>query len=387
MQQLVPRDLPHVDSLRRLVGSMRQERAYARLLDDILKRSDGRIPGSVASRLASRRAQRRALRREHLHVVGFGARQWEQFGLWQAFEAESDFHLSLYGDGQVRSIGADEDGDARRASHRDGFLAFVAEREKHNPVDLAFFYASGEHIDPSLLDALHARGIWTVMMGLDDKHQFTRPMSADGQSFQLRAAARCDLYWTTWHLGAAWVAAHGGNPWVAPEAADPEFHRLSALPRDLDVVFVGAAYGRRLELVRYLRARGIAVHAVGKGWPDGPVDFATTIELFNRAHVVLGMGDVGHMQGVKHLKGRDFEVPMTGALYLTTFNDELAGYFDIGREILCYGSYAECAEIVVRMLRAPEAAQAVRTAGRVRALRDHTWRRRIADLFDALATG
>jgi spore maturation protein CgeB len=88
---------------------------------------------------------------------------------------------------------------------------------------------------------------------------------------------------------------------------------------------------------------------------------------------------------VKHLKGRDFEVPMTGALYLTTFNEELSRHFDIGREILCYGSYAECAEIIVRMLRAPDQAQAIRTAGHARALRDHTWRRRIGDLFDALA--
>ena len=384
MQQLVPRDLPHVDSLRRLVGSMRQERAFARLLDDILKTSGGRVPGPLRDGLAKRSAQRRPLTRQRLHVVGFGARQWEQHGLWQAFEAESEFHLALYGDGQARPIGADEDGNARRASHMAGFLAFVAEREKHAPVDVAFFYASGEHIDPRLLDVLHDRGIWTVMMGLDDKHQFMRPLADDGLPHQLRAASRCDLYWTTWELGAAWVAAHGGNPWVAPEGADPAFHRASVKTRDRDVVFVGAAYGRRRELVGYLRARGIAVHAVGNGWPEGSVDFASTIDLFNRAHVVLGMGDVGHMQGVKHLKGRDFEVPMTGALYLTTYNAELARYFDIGREILCYGSYAECAELVVRMLGSPELAETIRAAGHARALRDHTWRRRVGELFDAL---
>ena len=370
---------------RRLVGTSRQHHDYKRLLSAIALETAGLTVRPLAERLADRRANRRKLTRRGLRVLAFGARQWEHYGLWQAFERQCDFHFSKYGDGRAVAIGPQDDPEQRRASHRDGFLTKLAEVERDQPIDLVFIYASGEHLDDALFAALEERGIWTVMMALDDKHQFVRPRAANGEPHQLRAALRCDLYWTTWRLGASLVEARGGNAWVAPEGADPSFHRFVEQSRDIDVLFVGAAYGRRRELVDYLRARGLNVHAVGRGWPDGFADFDKTVELYNRARIVLGVGDVGHMSGVKHLKGRDFEVPMTGALYLTSYNAELTEHFLLGQEILCYGSFEECTEVALEMLHAPERAEAVRRAGHARALRDHTWERRVAQLFDIMA--
>ncbi|MEZ0314473.1 MAG: glycosyltransferase [Myxococcota bacterium] len=346
----------------------------------------GRPHATPDQRLVELRAHRRPIDRERLRVLAFGANQWERHGLWQAFASHSDFHLSEYGDGRAESIGADEDGGERRASHRRGFLQKLDELERERPVDVVFIYASGEHLDDELFDALAERRIWTVIMALDDKHQFTRPLGKNGVPHQLRAALRCDLYWTTWRLAAAVVGARGGAAWVAPEAADPSFHRFIQTHRDIDILFVGAAYGRRRELVEYLRARGLSVSAFGRGWPDGFVDFEKTIELYNRARIVLGVGDVGHMAGVKHLKGRDFEVPMTGALYLTSFNAELTEHFVVGQEILCYGSFEECAELAIEALASPGRAEEVRLAGKARALRDHTWQRRVGQLLDLLAS-
>ena len=64
----------------------------------------------------------------------------------------------------------------------------------------------------------------------------------------------------------------------------------------------------------------------------------------------LGVGGVGHLDEVQHLKGRDFEVPMCGAVYLTTYNPELCDWYQVGEEILCYGSFQNCAEILINLL-------------------------------------
>ena len=62
------------------------------------------------------------------------------------------------------------------------------------------------------------------------------------------------------------------------------------------------------------------------------------------------MGGVGRTTKINHLKGRDFEVPMCGSVYLTNFNPELADCFVIGHEIMCYGSFEECFEQINNIL-------------------------------------
>ncbi len=99
------------------------------------------------------------------------------------------------------------------------------------------------------------------------------------------------------------------------------------------------------------------------------------------------MGGVGQTDQIKHLKGRDFEVPMSGAVYLTGFNPELADYFDIGREVLCYGSRADCAESLSWILARPQLAEDIRTRARRRALAEHTWERRLGALLSLLRHG
>jgi hypothetical protein len=218
-------------------------------------------------------------------------------------------------------------------------------------------------------------------MSQDDKPQFVWPVDERGVALQRTLAEQCDVYWTTWKLAADLVTAAGGCGWYAPEGAHPSFHRPLGLPRDLDIVFVGQAYGPRGDLVRFLRARGLNVATFGAGWPNGFISFEQTIELYSRARIVLGFGGVGHMAEVKHLKGRDFEVPMCGALYLTTFNPELAEHFAIGSEILCYGSPEEAAELAHAVLRQPEVAERIRARALARSLAEHTWEQRIARLL------
>ena len=84
--------------------------------------------------------------------------------------------------------------------------------------------------------------------------------------------------------------------------------------------------GVRKEVVQKLQ-RYFDVRTYGSRWPGGWITFEESIQLFSRAKVVLGMGGVNVTDAVKTLKGRDFEVPMCGAAYLTSSNSEAGGSF------------------------------------------------------------
>ena len=311
-------------------------------------------------------ARRRPAPGEPLRVASYGASDWEQNGLWQSVRRLGDgFHTPLRRDG-VELV-------QRRAEAAKAFLAELDRADAAGrPIHLAFFYAGGADLEVSLLNTLRERGVWTVLMGLDDKQQITRTQGPEAR--QTEVARAVDVYWTTWRAGADWLLWNGATPWYAPEAADPAFfHPVPGVERDLDVLWMGRLYGPRAPLVRFLQEQGVRVAVHGPGSPGGPVSFEEMLRLFSRAKVVLGMGGVGQTDAVKHLKGRDFEAPMCGALYLTSFNPELTDHFQVGKEILCYASPVECLDVLRWILRRPEDAQRIRDAALARSRACHTW--------------
>jgi hypothetical protein len=357
-------------------NAWRTRRTFLSLLDQI---PPGRepLPGPRQA-LCALQGQRRRLS-EVPRVVAFGHKSWEQHGLWPSFRRLSEFSLVEVGAPGGRWS------EAQRVAAGRRLLSAVQGLDRERPVELVFFYCGSEFIDPQMLRELAARGIWTAIMNLDDKHAFHLRRQFGMTYGQVQVAPLADLYWTTWRAGAHVVAQVGGRPWYAPEGADPEFHRPLELERDIEVLFLGARYGDRQRTVDYLRRRGFDVQAYGRGWPNGFVSFQQTVELFSRARVVLGVGQVGQMPQLQHLKGRDFEVPMCGALYLTSYNPELADWFDIGREVLCYSSLENCAETLHWILRRPDQQQAIRDAALARSLRQHTWEHRLRQMLGLLA--
>jgi hypothetical protein len=267
------------------------------------------------------------------------------------------------------------------------FLAAVDRASTtESPISIAFLYAAGFYLDPEMLDGLRSRGIWTVLLALDDKQQLPGATRDGIREWQVAAARGVDLYWTTWRTGVDWLAARGAIPWYAPTGADPVLFAPVAQPRNVDVLWVGRGYGPRYALVRWLRKQGFSVESYGPGWEGGAIPFDEMVRMYGRAKIVLGMGGVGQTDAFKHLKGRDFEVPMSGAVYLTSFNPELADHFRIGEEILCYSSFVECADVLRWLLARPDVAERIRAAARERSLREHTWDSRIAAMI-ALLTG
>jgi hypothetical protein len=356
----------------------RDARVTARRCAADLARRGLVVPAGEALRVAlgariAQRAQRLRWPRPHgdLHVfLVYGVTNWESV-LPQAltpFGQVSEF--------EWRGRGFDEwapDWLRRREQMNAELLAAFEAAQRRRPVDVVVAYASGATVAPEVLRHMAAQGAVTTNFCFDDKTRWPGEVRGGRFTSPAALAAAVDLNLTSDPTGPDRYFAHGGLAMFHPEAADPGWFRPLDLPFDYDVSFVGACYGWRPTLIHGLRRRGIEVACFGKGWPNGPIANEAMNELYARSRINLGCGGIGFSHRLLCLKGRDFEVPMSGAVYLTQHNPELSLVFDVGREILTYRDIDDCADIIRRTLADPGAARRLRAAARARALRDHSY--------------
>jgi len=257
---------------------------------------------------------------------------------------------------------------------------------RRQPVDLFFSYLSGRLIFPGFIHTINRMNIPSLNISLDDKAKFWGELEPTGYSGMGDIASAFTLCWTTDKSALAHYREVGAEALYMPAAADPDIFRPLDLPKTMDVIFVGQNYGQRSTIVEQLRDRGIAVQTFGAGWKNGPVTMTEMVRLFSQSKIVLGMGLVGDSSELVGLKGRDFEVPMCGALYLTHANPDLAEFFALDREIVCYRSFSDLVEKIEFFLAHPGEADAVRQAAFERSRREHTWIQRFQQAFKILAS-
>jgi len=173
----------------------------------------------------------------------------------------------------------------------------------------------------------------------------------------------------------------GALPIYLPEGANPELHRPREGEKTIDVSFVGQRYGNRPEVVARLAAAGIKAVVRGPGWPDGPLSTEDMVRLYSQSRINLGFGGVSGHSDAFCLKGRDFEIPMSGGLYLTEHHPELERVYEIGWEIVTYRDFDDLLVKIRRLLSNPALAEEIRRRGRERALRDHSWESRFQKVF------
>lgn len=263
-------------------------------------------------------------------------------------------------------------------------LEAVEQAHRARPIDLLFGYLAHWQVQPETIEAIGRLGIVTVNMCLDDKHMFWG-RRAQGLWYGLAALVQSfDLHCTNTLDGLPKYLARGGIPYFWPEGANPGFHKPYDVPRDIRVSFVGQRYGYRPFLINHLRQAGIPVETFGLGWESGEMTAEEMVKVYSRSHINLGVGGVSYSRRMTCLKGRDFEIPMSGGLYLTQYNPELEQCYRIGEEIVCYHNERDLIEKIRYFLAHPEHAERIRTAGRERALRDHTWEKRFKDLLQLI---
>lgn len=334
---------------------------------------------SLATRLAPRLGGRPPSPMGGLHIfLAYAATNWETvlpralapFGRVTEFE--------------WRSRGFDDrtpDWLARRDAMNRAMLDTFLDAHRHAPVDAVVGYLSGHNTAPSVLDAMAREGPAIFNFCWDDKLCFPGPRLGGRYASPAAIAHAVDLNLTNAPESVIKYAVHAGLAMFWPEAAHPEVHRPHDLPFEFDVSFVGGCYGRRPAFMRELARLGVRVACFGSGWPGGPLTDEEVVRLYSRSRVNLGFAGVGYSRRLMCLKGRDFEAPMSGGLYLTQANPELRLVYDVGREIVTYRGAADCARTIRALLRDPARAQSIREAGRTRALRDHTYEARWTQVF------
>lgn len=319
-----------------------------------------------------------------------------------------------------------------RASFSRELLGHFLEEHKKSPFDLFFSYFMDGMIDPVTINEIRNVGVPTCNFSCNNVHQF---YLVDDLSphFDYCLHAEKDVAHKFMEIGA--------NPVWWPMASNPKYFYPRQTIRDVKVSFVGANYGLRSRYVLQLLSNGIDVHVYGPGWVGGwrsklkrsqlalkagfalspesaysassslaqrdlgilvekmyprnvhrPISDEGLIRLYSRSEISLGFLEVydGHdpsKEVKQHLHLREFEAPMSGALYCTGYSDELAEMFEPNIEFIAYESENELLDKVKYYLAHPSEGEKIRMAGHARALRDHTYQKRFKDLFIKIGVG
>ncbi|NEP84932.1 MAG: glycosyltransferase family 1 protein, partial [Okeania sp. SIO3B3] len=309
---------------------------------------------------------------------------------------------------------------------------FRAEHAK-KPFDVFFAYLMDGMVDTGALDEIRKIGVPTCNFSCNNIHQFDLVDSISPHfDFNLHAEK---------HAREKFLAINATPLWWQM-ASNPTYFKPQSLPRTIPVSFVGANYALRGQYIAHLLMNGVAVHAYGPGWMTGdlsaqrallkrywfifrsalsrnpvqsyyasaklaeldfrrslhtrfpdnvhpPISDADLIALYSRSQISLGFLEVYDKHdptGIvrQHLHLREFEAPMSGALYCTGYSDELAEFFEPDQEVITYRNQHELLDKVQYYLAHPDAGDKIRAAGHARALRDHTYHRRYETLFQEL---
>ncbi len=333
----------------------------------------------------------------------------------------------------------DADPDWRRRGKpetNERLLRAVRRSHAERPLDLFYGYLYSSVAYPETLDEVRRTGVPTVNFSCNNVHQF---------ELVAPLANHVDLNVVPERSALPKFAAIGAPTARIQLAANPALYRPLPEPRLFDVTFVGQRYADRADFLVHLQRAGIAVRAWGAGWqtrkrwdlatlraawsfvederfdgvrrlveqrargnghaaPADPVDDGLEGEVarfggprltqhdlvrtFSRSRISLGFATAGDSHRgphrLTHLRLREFEAPMSGALFLAEHQEELAEYFAIGEEVLTYTDRDDLLHTVRYYLAHPEQAERVRRAGRKRALSEHTWAHRFRELFHAL---
>ena len=147
-----------------------------------------------------------------------------------------------------------------------------------------------------------------------------------------------DLMLTSIPEAVNWFRKEGVPSYFFPEASDSKFFFPIKCVKQYDVGLVGENYGMRATIVKELVRKGINVKVYGNGWPNGRISPEEINRFYNECKIVLGVGTIGYCKTFCSLKLRDFDVPMSGAFYLTSYCDDLLTLYLDGEEIVLYHS-------------------------------------------------
>jgi len=248
----------------------------------------------------------------------------------------------------------------------------------------AVVLVKGDTIDPDLWQPLRRRGIPVVLWLYDEVRRTRHSLDT------LRAVDAVATYSYRDHQE---LSRHSLVTGYVPLAYDPQLHP-AATRRSPDVVFIGARYPNREQIMTSLAAASLPVRAYGRDWSHRTVDRARTLRW--RRPMVPGRPDVAREQAaaimrdasaVLNIHGdqdgfnmRTFEACGVGGVQLID-RDDVSTLYEPDAEIVVFHSVQEIMELAARVAQDTRWADQIRCAARKRTLDHHTFTHRCAELL------
>ena len=279
----------------------------------------------------------------------------------------------------------------KRKEMNQKFIRDFKEFNNSNSVDWLFIYANGYEILPeTLIYIRETYGLPMVSLCLDDKHSWNGLKIENYRGGQIDIARYFDLNWTSSRQACDWYLKEGGCPILLPPGySKKRYFSDRNVAKDIPISFLGAPYGYRLTLIDELRSSGIPIFTYGPGWTSKKNLHLNNIpqnnlEVIQRSQINLGCGNIGYSNEIYNIKGRDFDIPGAGSMYLTSYNDELAEYFHLNKEIVCYRNTIDLVEIIRFYLKNPLKCEEIAIKAGSAAVQKHRWYNRYETILNNL---
>lgn len=330
--------------------------------------------------------------KQALRVFWVGAnRDQDESGFLQALRKCAEViefrnHKGHYGQWYWDANGRVRVHDPAIVALNDGcLLSQIDAASRSAPIDFLMGQMWANYISAGALARVREFGIPVINVSMDDRLPDNWSRRRGVRLGAVGLASATDVVLTTSSETTLWYGVEGCPALFWPLASDPNvFSPPNDAERDIDVLFIGNKYGIRETLVRSLAASGIAVTCYGGGWANGPATAEQSADLFKRARIILGVGTVGYCDDVFTLKLRDFDAPMSGALYITHRSPDLSRLYEEGREIECYSDAQECSRKIKHYLAHPSERAEIARRGHARAMARDTWLHRLRQTFGRL---
>jgi len=202
------------------------------------------------------------------------------------------------------------------------------------------------------------------------------------------------------------VRVRAPHVFTLPFGCDPEFHRPSSLTdeeRSLygsRVAFVGTVIPSRERALETVREFGLkiwgpsrdswgtwdpATSPVGAHWQGRPAYGEEAVKIYAASDITLDIHFLlGESLPICNVTARVFEVPACGGFLLTNACDQIEQFYSIGTEMICYRSLEELCRLVAHYLAHPDERREITARGQRRARQQHTFKRRLEEMFEIL---
>ena len=299
--------------------------------------------------------------KEPIKIVGVWKDEfWGNYHLKPALEGIGELHyipVPPSSNGYVKDIA--------------GFSSKIYDVVKEIKPDVVFCYVKNRWVSAIPFLRIKNLGIPTINISLEDTYNFSLVKDI-AHSFTLNmTSAKSSL-----------IKYHRNNAHAIYLPPGANLIEVEDCLKDIDICFIGKKNETNTPVIKNLQ-RNFNIEVYGKGWLNGSVNSQKTLKLYRRSKIVLGL----NTSEAYSIKGRDFEILMSGSLYLCEYNPELTEWLKNGRELIFWKDLSDLRTKIKYYLKNEGHRQTIACMGYFKATTKHTWMDRFERLFKVLSSG